>query len=127
MNSIKTLHLAILILLISGCGNSGQSSSNSGDPIVQIVVTPNLGTIPNPGSNTFQQFSAVAYDSNNQPVAGIKFTWTDIGTNSCIDQNGRAAFISPPAGPETIEASYGSLSQPASLFYKPGAVFQSSC
>ena len=114
-------------LIFLGCGSKSDSSSLSAGPVVQIVVTPNQGSIPNSNSTFFQQFTAVAYNSNGQPVPGIKFTWSDTGSSSCIDQNGLARAIAPPTGPETIYANYGSLSQPANLNINSNASLSPPC
>jgi hypothetical protein len=112
---MKPVLVILSLCILLGCGGKSDSSSSSGGPVVRIVVTPDPGSIPNSNSNQFQQFTAVGYDPNNQPVPGIKFKWTDNGSFSCIDQNGLARATGIPPSGETIFANYGSLSQAASL------------
>ncbi|MDX6693123.1 MAG: hypothetical protein QOF02_726 [Blastocatellia bacterium] len=69
--------------------------------ITRIDVTPASATI-NRGQN--QQFTAQAFDQNNQPVSGITFTWSSSNTAvATVDSNGLAHGIG--IGTATITAS----------------------
>jgi len=73
--------------------------------VSRIDVSPAAATI-NRGSTL--QFSATAFDQNNQPVAGVFFTWSSSNTNAAtIDQNGLASGGGIGATNITASASDG--------------------
>ena len=73
--------------------------------ISKIVVSPEQATIPPKSS---RQFSAIAYDSSNNIVPGVKFTWSvDPATLGTITQDGYFT-ASDALGSGRVEASaYG--------------------
>lgn len=72
--------------------------------VTRIDVTPTTATI-NRGRT--QQFSAAAFDQNNQPVAAL-FTWTSGNTSvATIDQAGLASGVGIGASTITASASDG--------------------
>ncbi|HEX8493428.1 MAG TPA: Ig-like domain-containing protein [Pyrinomonadaceae bacterium] len=74
-------------------------------PIVRIEVTPTSATIPVGGT---QQFTARAFDQNNNQIPGVTFTWTSSNTNvATLDQNGLATGVG--VGTTFITASSGSV------------------
>jgi LEA14-like dessication related protein len=75
-------------------------------PIVsRIDVAPTPATI-NRGST--QQFTATAFDQNNQPVSGVFFTWTSSkGNVASITQNGLATGVGIGSATITASASDG--------------------
>jgi uncharacterized protein (TIGR03437 family) len=80
--------------------------------ITRIEITPQSATI---GAGATQQFSAKAYDQNNQEMTGVAFDWTtgDAGV-ATIDANGLATGRT--AGTTTVTASSANItSAPATL------------
>jgi uncharacterized protein (TIGR03437 family) len=73
--------------------------------LTRIDVTPTSATIPVGGS---QQFTARAFDQNNNEITGVTFTWASSDPNvATVDQNGLATGIAP--GTTFITASSGNV------------------
>ncbi|MGB7923032.1 MAG: lamin tail domain-containing protein, partial [Pyrinomonadaceae bacterium] len=80
-------------------------------PIVRIDVTPASARAPIGGT---QQFTARAFDANNNEIVGVQFTWTSSNKAvATIDQNGLATALG--LGTTTITASAQNLSDTAKL------------
>lgn len=84
--------------------------------ISKIVVSPEQATIPPKSS---RQFSAIAYDSSNNIVPGVKFTWSvDPATLGTITQDGY--FTAGEAlGSGRVEASAYGISGYSSITIAP--------
>ena len=81
--------------------NSSQSTITVTPRIARIDVSPSNTTI-NRGQS--QQFSATAFDQNNQPLSGVSFSWSSSNTSvATIDTNGLASGVG--IGTATITAS----------------------
>jgi DNA/RNA endonuclease G (NUC1)/polyhydroxyalkanoate synthesis regulator phasin len=61
--------------------------------VASVVVSPASATIVQGGN---QQFAATAYDSGNQPIAGVTFTWTSSDPSvASVNATGLAIGVSP--------------------------------
>ena len=86
--------------------------------LTRIEVTPSTARVP-PGAQ--QQFTARAFDQNNQEITGVTFMWTSSDPNvATIDQNGLATVIS--VGTTTINVSAQNVTGSATLNVVPPAV-----
>lgn len=84
--------------------------------ISKIVVSPEQATIPPKSS---RQFSAIAYDSSNNIVPGVKFTWSvDPATLGTITQDGYFT-ASEALGSGRVEASAYGISGYSSITIAP--------
>ena len=74
--------------------------------VARVEVLPAAATINRGGT---QQFTATAFDQNDQPVAGVSFTWTssDVGV-ATVDSNGLATGHGPGTATITATAPDGS-------------------
>ena len=81
--------------------NSPQASLSVVPRVTRIDVNPTNATI-NRGNT--EQFSATAFDQNNQPLSGVTFTWSSNDTNvATVDSSGLARGVG--LGGVTITAS----------------------
>ncbi len=96
--------------------SSPEATLNVVPQISRVEVSPASATI-NRGNT--QQFTATAFDQNNQPLSGLTFAWQSSNTNvATIDGNGLALGVG--IGTVTITASIsdglgGTVSNTASL------------
>jgi uncharacterized repeat protein (TIGR01451 family) len=83
---------------------SSQSTLTVNEPppvVTRVEVSPSNPTI-NRGQT--QQFTATAFDQNNQPISGASFTWSSSNTNvATINANGLASGVG--VGSVTITAT----------------------
>jgi uncharacterized protein YjdB len=88
--------------------SSNPATLNVNNPpptITRIDVTPTSATI---GAGAKQQFTAHAFDQNNQEITGVTFTWSSSNTSvATIDANGLATGLQ--SGTTSITASAGSV------------------
>ena len=93
-------------------GQAGAGTLNvSFPPVERIEVSPATATIPVGGT---QQFTAHAFNANNNEITGLTFTWTSSNTSvATIDANGVATGVG--AGTTTITASAKGKSGTATL------------
>lgn len=89
-------------------------------PVVPILLPPLSAVVVTPGSDTLRvgetkQFSAVAYDTLGQPVAGAGFTWSsgDAAVFS-VSPNGRVTGVAE--GVDTVFARVGGRTGIATVF-----------
>jgi hypothetical protein len=82
------------------------------ETIARVVVTPEAATLN--AVNATEQFTAVAYDANDQVVPGVPFTWTSTAPAvATVDATGLATATGN--GTTTITATAGSLAGSATL------------
>jgi uncharacterized repeat protein (TIGR01451 family) len=100
---------------ITSQANDGTTTATSSQATLTVIppqptvsrvdVSPASATI-NRGNT--QQFNATAFDQNNQPVAGVVFTWSSSSAGAAtIDQNGLANGVGIGATTITATASDG--------------------
>ncbi len=100
---------------ITAQANDGTTTATSSQATLTVIppqptvrridVSPAVATI-NRGNT--QQFNATAFDQNNQPVAGVFFTWSSSSAGAAtIDQNGLANGVGIGATTITAAASDG--------------------
>ncbi|MBI3593893.1 MAG: hypothetical protein HY200_02945 [Nitrospirae bacterium] len=123
---MKYLHIPLIIwilplVLVLSCGSKNDSASClSGATIVSVTVSPSNYTFSPPPYS--KAFTAEARDLNGNTVCGVTFAWTNTtGTMSCVDQNGLVTLSYNRFSPtDTITASVGSFSGPATVTYPMG-------
>src|SRR5256714_499943 len=85
--------------------------------IARVDVSPTSATI-NGGEK--QQFTAKAFDANNNEVSGVIFSWPSSNTSAAtIDQNGLATGVAGGSSPITASGR-GTTSAPATLNVNAG-------
>ena len=99
--------IALLAVLMAGCGGGGNSSTPPPASLVAITVTPDSQVI---AVGTTQQFSAIgAYSDSTRRVITTSVTWnsSDVGV-ATIDSRGLVTAAAP--GSSTITATLESIS-----------------
>ncbi|HEX8652981.1 MAG TPA: lamin tail domain-containing protein [Pyrinomonadaceae bacterium] len=93
-------------------GEQGTAALHINFPtITRVTVTPASASIPLGGT---QQFTAHAFDANNNEITGVTFTWTSSNVNvATVDQNGLAT--AQGLGTTTIKATVQGVSGTATL------------
>ncbi|MBE7436701.1 MAG: DUF4082 domain-containing protein [Anaerolineales bacterium] len=82
-------------------------------PLDHIVVSPNPATVV---AGTTQQFSAVGYDANNNPIPNLTFAWSVVNGGGTIDVSGRfTAGVIPGTYANTVVATRNAISGTASV------------
>jgi uncharacterized repeat protein (TIGR01451 family) len=103
-------------LFSSGTQLNGSPFSSCGPAIARVEVAPASATID---AGQQQQFTARAFDSSNNEVAGVLFFWQSSNTGvATIDRNGLTTGLT--AGSTQIRATgRGMQSAPATLIVNP--------
>lgn len=91
---------------------SGAAFSACSAAVARVEVSPSTATVD---ANQTQQFTARAFDSSNNEISGVIFSWSSSNTNiATVDQNGLATGVA--AGSAEIRATgRGVQSPPATL------------
>ena len=108
---------SVLITAIDSLGGTGVASYTILD-LDHITVTPPEATL-DPGAT--QQFTAQAYDSLGDPIAGLDYTWSVVNGGGTIDENGLfTAGTVASEYPDTIVAEYAGVQGRASVTVNSG-------
>ena len=90
---------------------NGAAFSSCATPVSRVEVSPSSATI---NSGAQQQFTARAFDSNNNQISGVVFSWASSDTNvATIDQNGLATGAA--AGTTEIRATGRGVQSPPAI------------
>ena len=82
-------------------------------PLDHIVVTPESATVALGGT---QQFSAVGFDAQENPIPNLPFTWSVVNGGGTIDSFGLfTAGVTAGFYADTVQASYGGVNDFASV------------
>ncbi len=107
------LPLIVVSLMFIGCG--------SGTDVDHVTVTPETASI---GTGETQQFTARAYDADNNEVSDVDFTWTSNNT-AVATVNGSGLATGVAAGNCLIIVSAGDVSDTATLTVTSGPTHHS--
>jgi len=124
--ALRTLLILAALAPIGGCDCS------STNPVVPVILPPLSAVALTPDTDTLrvgqqQQFSAVAYDTLSQPVAGAGFTWSSGNTGVfTVTPNGKVTGIGE--GVAWLYAQAGGLRDSSTIVVYPdsGWIVQTS-
>ncbi len=109
-----------LLLLLTALAPIAGCDCNSVLPVVPIILPPLSAVVVTPANDTLKvgesvQFSAVAYDTLNQPVAGAGFTWSG-GNAAVFSVSGTGRVTAVAEGLDTVFAKVGGKTGIALVF-----------
>lgn len=82
-------------------------------PLDHLTLTPNPATVV---AGAQQQFAAQGYDSANNPIPNLSYTWSVVNGGGTIDTQGRfTAGVTPGTYAGTVVASVGGVSGAATV------------